>query len=249
MATTSLQALPYPAASAAPNVPADIQALAVGIESKLPMVFATAAARTSAFTAAGISPTAGMLSYRNDAGYWEYWNAGAAAWRVYGQYRIGTTIVSSASAFLWNNIPSYLRELRVTITARGDTGALGIDVGIQVNGAASNLYRFQHRYLQNSVVGTVQNVNSPHFRFGTVSAASAAAGVFGEATAEIVGWDNPHATYLTMKGHGGYLDVTGHVLGDTIGAASVAGPYTSLTVIPATGNFVAGSQFNLTGWE
>lgn len=249
MATTPLQALTIPAGTDLPNGPAQIAALGTSIEPKLNMRFATAASRTSAFATAGVSPAVGMLSYRDDAGYWEYWNAGAGAWRVYGQYRIGTTIVSSASAFLWNNIPSYLRELRVTITARGDTGALGIDVGIQINGAASNLYRFQHRYLQNGVVGTVQNVNSPHFRFGTVSAASAAAGVFGEATAEIVGWDNPHATYLTMKGHGGYLDVTGHVLGDTIGAASVAGPYTSLTVIPATGNFVAGSQFNLTGWE
>lgn len=63
MATTLLQALPYPASSAAANVPVDIQALAVAMESKGVQVYASSGARTSAFTAAGISPAAGMLSY------------------------------------------------------------------------------------------------------------------------------------------------------------------------------------------
>jgi hypothetical protein len=249
MASTNLQALPYPAATAVPNVPVDIQALAVAIEPKLNMRFATAAARTSAFSAAGISPAQGMLSYRDDAGYWEYYNASAGAWRVYGQYRIGSTIVSSASAFNFPNIPTYLKELRLTITARGDTAAGNVDVGLQVNGVSSNAYRFEHRFLQNGAVSFTGNLNSPHCRFGTVAGATAAAGVYGSATAEIVGWDSPHASYLTIKGHGGYIDITTHVLGDTTGAASVTGPYTSLTVVPASGNFVAGSQFNLTGWE
>lgn len=63
MATTLLQALPYPASSAAANVPADIQALGVAVESKTVQVYASSGARTSAFTAAGISPGAGMFSY------------------------------------------------------------------------------------------------------------------------------------------------------------------------------------------
>lgn len=249
MATTPLQGLTIPAGTDIPNGPVQIAALGTSLEPKLNMRFATAAARTSAFSAAGISPTQGMLSYRDDAGYWEYYNATAGQWRAYGHYRVGSHITSSASAFNFPSIPTYLRELRLTITARGDTAAAGVDVGIQVNGASSNLYRFEHRYLQNGTPGAVNNVNSPHFRFGTVAAASAAAGVFGCATAEIVGWDNPHNSYLTMKGHGGYLDVGAHVVGDTIGAASVTGPYTSLLVVAAAGNFVAGSQFNLTGWE
>jgi hypothetical protein len=249
VALTPLQGLTVPAGTDSPNGPVQINALGLSLEPKLNMRFATAAARTAAFTAAGISPALGMLSYRDDAGYWEYYNATTAAWRVYGQYRVAATITSSASAFNFPSIPTYLRELRLTITARGDTAAASIDVGVQVNGASSNLYRYQHRYLQNGTVGTVQNINAPHFRFGTIAAASAAAGVFGTSTAEIVGWDSPHASYLTMKGHGGYLDVGTHVIGDTVGAASVTGPYTSLLVLPASGNFVAGSQFNLLGWE
>lgn len=62
MATTLLQALPYPASSAAANVPADVQALGVAVESKVVQVYASSAARTAAFTAAGISPGAGMAS-------------------------------------------------------------------------------------------------------------------------------------------------------------------------------------------
>jgi hypothetical protein len=249
VATTPLQGLTVPAGTDAPNGPVQLAALGASLEPKLNMRFATAAARTSAFSAAGISPAQGMLSYRDDAGYWEYYNATAAAWRVYGQYRVSSTILASASGFNFPSIPSYLRELRLTITARGDTAAGNVDVGLQVNGVSSNSYRFEHRFLQNGTLSSVGNLNSPHCRFGTVAGATAAAGVFGSATAEIVGWDSPHASYLTVKGHGGYIDITTHVLGDTTGAASVTGPYTSLTVVPAAGNFVAGSQFNLTGWE
>lgn len=63
MATTLLQALPYPASSAAANVPLDVQALAVSMESKGVQVYASSGARTSAFTAATLSPAAGMTSY------------------------------------------------------------------------------------------------------------------------------------------------------------------------------------------
>lgn len=62
MPNTLLQALPYPASTAIPDVPADVQALGVAVESKLVQVYASSGARTSAFTAAGISPGAGMLS-------------------------------------------------------------------------------------------------------------------------------------------------------------------------------------------
>lgn len=63
MATTLLQGLTYPAASDPPNGPAQIQALAVSAESKLVQVYASSGARTSAFTAASLSPAAGMVSY------------------------------------------------------------------------------------------------------------------------------------------------------------------------------------------
>lgn len=63
MAVTPLQGLTVPAATDAPNGPAQITALGVSLESKLLQVYASSGASTSAFTAAGISPAAGMGRY------------------------------------------------------------------------------------------------------------------------------------------------------------------------------------------
>lgn len=63
MPNTLLQGLPYPSATAAADVPADMQALAVAMESKGVQVYATSGARTSAFAAASLAPAAGMASY------------------------------------------------------------------------------------------------------------------------------------------------------------------------------------------
>ncbi|GAA2636965.1 hypothetical protein GCM10010399_82620 [Dactylosporangium fulvum] len=91
MPNTLLQAMPYPAASAAADVPADLQALGVAVEKRLVMVFASSAARTSAFAAAGISATEGMLCWlqatkafeRHDGTAWQRldWNT---SWGVIG---------------------------------------------------------------------------------------------------------------------------------------------------------------------
>ncbi|MDQ1734603.1 MAG: hypothetical protein QOH56_854 [Pseudonocardiales bacterium] len=75
MATTP-NALPYPLPSSAPNMPADMQALAVALDHKVIGSFATAAARTAAITA----PNVGDLTYRADAAAYESWNG--AAWSL-----------------------------------------------------------------------------------------------------------------------------------------------------------------------
>jgi hypothetical protein len=48
-----------------------MQALAVGVERRVVQVYASSAARTSAFTAAGISPTEGMLCWLQDIDVFE----------------------------------------------------------------------------------------------------------------------------------------------------------------------------------
>lgn len=63
MATTAVQALRYPALGDAANGPVALQNLALDVEPKLVMVFATSAARTTAIPA----PTEGMASWVQDS--------------------------------------------------------------------------------------------------------------------------------------------------------------------------------------
>lgn len=70
---------PYPPLTNSPNVPQDMQNLAVALDSRIVGSFASAAARTAAY-GAGTNPTAptvGQVSYRQDAAVYE-WYTGVA---------------------------------------------------------------------------------------------------------------------------------------------------------------------------
>lgn len=73
--TTPIRKLPYPLLDDPPNVPADMQALALKLDTSALPVFADAAARTAAWSA----PPLGAQSLRQDAGYIEWWDG--TLWR------------------------------------------------------------------------------------------------------------------------------------------------------------------------
>ncbi|HVQ96141.1 MAG TPA: hypothetical protein VMU51_34290 [Mycobacteriales bacterium] len=77
MATTALQGLPYPVGSDTPAGNTQILTLANAIEKKAVMVFASAAARTSALSAASVAPTEGMLCWLEDVNRYEYYTGSA----------------------------------------------------------------------------------------------------------------------------------------------------------------------------
>lgn len=79
MATTAIQALPYPLTSDAANVSSWNQQLAQAVEVKLNMVFATTAARDAAIP----SPTAGMECFITGTGEKQVRSA-SGAWMVEG---------------------------------------------------------------------------------------------------------------------------------------------------------------------
>ncbi len=256
MATTPLQGLTVPAAGDPPNGPAQLTTLGVGVERQLVLNFASAAARTAAFTAAGISPAANMLCYRADApggNKFEYWNTTAAAWRVSGTYRDSITLSSTTASVTFSNIPSYLRTVSLSTTARSDYGAANfVSILLRINGDSTNAYRIFNRFAQPSLTfDTNPPVITNSHLVSYIPAAPAWAGVFGSATWEAVGWDNPHTACLTYHGHGGYYDGTGsgNLMNIGLGSFAALGPYTSITLFPAAGNFVAGSEFSLRGSE
>lgn len=66
MGTTPLQGFRYPESTDNNDVPTDMAELATDAERRSIQIYSSAAARTAAFTAAGISPTEGMMSYLQD---------------------------------------------------------------------------------------------------------------------------------------------------------------------------------------
>jgi hypothetical protein len=253
--TTPLQVLPVPQSSDAPDGPTQITSLARAVEQRTVMVFASAAARTAAFTAAAISPAAGMLCWRSDAGgsnKFEYFNATAGSWRIHGAYQDFNVTASATPSITFSSIPAYLRRLAVTVTCRGDTAATAVTLNLRINSDATASYTNALGYQNNTVYGTppITAGGLTSSILGWMPAATGPAGVFGAFDATIIGWDVPHVGQLTYRCQGGYMATST----DTLNAFSVgryvgANPYTSVTLLPAAGNFVAGSQFVLSGSE
>jgi hypothetical protein len=255
LATTSpLQVLPVPQGSDAPDGPTQITNLAKAVEQKVVMTFASAAARTSAFSAAGVSPAAGMVCYRSDAPglqRHEYYNATSGSWRVFGPYRDAITLGSATASVTFSSIPTYLRRIEVSFTARGDVVSLFTQVALRVGADAGAFYSHNFGLVQNTSNGTPQAATgATQASAGYVPGSTTAAGIFSAYAIDIVGWDSPHSGCLAYRSQGGYAvgatnSITSHHSGNYVGSAA----YTSITLFPSTNNFVAGSSFHLLGYE
>lgn len=145
MATEPLQAAPYPVSTDAPDGPAQILALAQWARTRVGQVYASAAARTSAFSAAGISAAEGMISYLQDVDRWE-WHDGTN-WVPFPGTRIATasstgsvtttgttetTVLTASGVQLYSG-----RRYRVQLTARVDVSAAPTTWGVAVKASAN----------------------------------------------------------------------------------------------------------------
>lgn len=94
MPTTSSSALPYPASSASPNVPSDIQALAVALDQRIITQVATQTARTAL-----TSKYDGMRVYEQSTKRFYRWDGTASAWQYDGGAPPPVTAITSFGAF------------------------------------------------------------------------------------------------------------------------------------------------------
>lgn len=113
MPVTPKQGLPFPANSAPPNVPVDIQALALAAEGKLNMWFSNAAARDAAVTA----PSTGMNCYIEATK--EYQLYSNTMWNTIWTGDFGPTIPRMSSLLSYEN--------RTGRPASTREGTLGLD--------------------------------------------------------------------------------------------------------------------------
>jgi hypothetical protein len=251
--TTPLQGTPVPTSTDSPNGPAQMTAMASFLDARSVMRFASASARATAFAAAGVTPTWGMLSYRTDGDKngFEYYNGTAASWRVYGRYRDYQTLAGATSAITFSSIPTYLRTINIQINARSDAATIFTDVSIRIGGDAGAQYRHIVTFNQNATWSApVAQSGVTSARIGYINANTTAGGLFGAIRLDLIGWDGPKAGALRGLSQSGYYDTGGNYVSSnsSIDYAG-ANAYTSVTVLCGSGNFVANSEFVLSGQE
>jgi hypothetical protein len=193
------------------------------------------------------APLSGGAGHSPSAYMWD-----GSAWVRSRPYRAYQTLSAIASTVTFSGVPSDLRTLRLKWTARTDSAAVQTTfIYIRVNGDVSTTaYISEYGGAVNAVA---QASNLSGVSGGTVGymiGALATAGVFASGVVDFVGWDSPHSGFL------GYTFIS-QALGSTNaswttlsggGRYSPAGPYTSVSMFPDSGNFVAGSEFVLEGW-
>lgn len=175
----------------------------------------------------------------------------SGTWYLAEQHRQISELGAPAASVTFSNIPTSLRRIKILWTVRGDASSAG-EVRMRINGDSAANYRFQSWNVFG--VGTTQ-YNGVGLTSIPVGAhpVGAGAGDWGGGWVEIVGWNAPHATYLTGVAQGGYIS-------NTAGASnnqylnfaylgSSASGYTSITLLNTAGNMQAGSQFLLEGWD
>lgn len=165
-------------------------------------------------------------------------------------YRASASLIASASSVVFSGIPTTLRLVRVTWSARSDAAVPNTSISCRVNGDSSTLYSGQK--VQGSGTSTPASstfVTQAQADLGSILAGSAAAGRFASGGVEFAAWGG-HSKLNGISDYGAF-DVSGtnSFKGGVGFMYEGAAPYNSLTFLPGGGNFVTGTWFDLIGWK
>lgn len=165
-------------------------------------------------------------------------------------YRDTITTGGTVPDVTFSGIPSTLRKIEITYTARGDAALHTVDVYARINGDTGANYNHGILFSVNAgAPGAGNAVAQTQGQVGACTAASAPAGRYGGGRANFIGWNAPHTSALVAEGFGGGISAAANSVNVSSTWVYVgAGPYTSITLRPLSGNFVTGSEFILVGF-
>jgi hypothetical protein len=202
----------------------------------------------------GVRPAAGTvppghMNWNIGGGKYEFTPDGGTSW-VDGMplYKARTTTGGTVASVTLSSIPSNLRKIAVAWTARSDEAAKYSDIRVRINGSSAASYDMASMFQLNNVVSSGSSTGNTSWIAGVCAGGNAAAGVYGGGEIVLPGWDSPHSACLNFAGSSGSIHAAADCVVETCtGRFNVAGPYTSITLFPGSGNFVIGSDFSVVG--
>lgn len=192
------------------------------------------------------NPYAGQIAYNTGDGM--LYRYTGSAWRVRGTWSSTQTLVAaggSSGSPISFTIPTYLRKIELVWSARGDAALSTTAVNLRINADAGANYAWTVMQVTTPSANNGQNAMTIGHVYGT----SGVANVFTTGDVTIGGWDAPHARINPLIRYSAQDPAAGGFWGVGGGLYSNSGPFASLQIFAATGNFIAGSQFIVTGTE
>lgn len=164
-------------------------------------------------------------------------------------YRVRQTLTAPASSVVFL-VPSALRQVRLNCLARSDAAVQAMQLVYRLNTDNSALYFSELVQGQNATTVAAAISGGTSGLCGILTGSLAGAGVFGSSDITFTGWDLSSVTSFVG------VTYTSQALGNGVanfftlsggGIYAGASPYTSITLLPTSGNFIAGSDFQLEG--
>ena len=174
----------------------------------------------------------------------------AAIDALIGAYKIAdTTLGSAASQIVFSAIPQNFAHLMLVVYLRGDVGSALSSANLRANADATADYDFQGLRANGATIIGYESIGATSTIVGDIPGGLAGAGIFGAAHILV-----PHyAGAVNGKSFESVSSAKVGVASGNIYTSTLAGFWrgvsniTTLTLIPASGNFVTGSRATLYG--
>lgn len=163
---------------------------------------------------------------------------------------IDTQTLTAPAASIVLDVPanSSYNFIKASWRLRGDSASAALQLYMRLNGDTGSNYLWEVNQANNTTVaGTTSAGTSTFMQAGTLVCASATALYFSSGVVDISGASDT-TNYKVMNGSGSAFASTTNMWSGTFsGQWNSAAAVTSVTFLPQTGNFVAGSIVSLYG--
>lgn len=188
------------------------------------------------------TPRVGQQIIETDTGATAVWSG--TGW-LYQPGQIATqTLVGTAASVTFPAIPAYTT---LSLTWRARLSAAGsTDMHMQIDGNTGNNYLWSKIEASNGASNAAHAAGAVAFiNVGVISGDTAS--YMGSGQQTLAGWASGTGFLTTSGTYVNFSTTTVDWSGTAGGQFNVAGPHTSIKLVPAAGSFAAGSQFVLYG--
>jgi hypothetical protein len=198
----------------------------------------------SSSTSRPANPGLGQPIYETDTGLTAYWNG--SAW-VYPAQRIAGRVLTSSQASITLSVPAGFSSIYGVYTARKDTGGGGAFTWMRLNGDAANDYQWVNQ-IGNSAPGTSGALLVDHWQMGLCAGLSDTATYFATGNFTIANASSTATAKPFDASSSLVCSTTTYFKASHGGVWNSTAAVTSVTLLPDSGNLVAGSSLELYGW-
>lgn len=157
------------------------------------------------------------------------------------------TLTGTASSVIFSGISQSYTDLALTMMTRADTATTQQDTYLRVNGLTTNIYGERYIFSNNGTSVSNGSASGRSFIYiGAIAGANTVSNLFSSHTIYLPSytWGN-HKTISWEMANENNTTASWYSIGT--GNANTTNAISSITVLPASGNFVANSTFTLYG--